>query len=80
MGFTKEEADLAEVQEARERLGAAGFERAGGVLPQGIAEAFVAAPVNCRTYWPSPYRVCGAIREKYDALGGPASFLTWPKS
>ena len=35
-GFTKEEeADLAEVQEARERLGAAGFERAGGVLPQG---------------------------------------------
>ncbi|HIW94969.1 MAG TPA: hypothetical protein H9867_00545 [Candidatus Corynebacterium gallistercoris] len=79
-GFTKEEADLAEVQEARERLGAAGFERAGGVLPQGVAEAFVAAPVNCRTYWPSPYRVCGAIRKKYDSLGGPASFLTWPRS
>lgn len=34
-GFSKQEADLAEVQEARERLGSSGFERAGGVLPQG---------------------------------------------
>lgn len=79
-GFSKQEADLAEVQEARERLGASGFERAGGVLPQGVAEVLAVQPVNCRTYWPSPYRVCGAIREKYDALGGPASFLTWPRS
>lgn len=40
----------------------------------------LAAADTCRTYWPSPYKVCGAIREKYDSLGGPRSFLTWPKS
>ena len=45
-----------------------------------LARALAAAPVNCTTYWPSPYKVCGAIREKYDAIGGPTSFLTWPKS
>ena len=51
-----------------------------GCCRRGVAEVLAVQPVNCRTYWPSPYRVCGAIREKYDALGGPASFLTWPKS
>ncbi|AKA95717.1 LGFP repeat-containing protein [Corynebacterium ulcerans] len=33
-----------------------------------------------RVYWPSPYEVCGAIRELYDSIGGPKSFLTFPKS
>ncbi|MCK7660710.1 LGFP repeat-containing protein [Corynebacterium antarcticum] len=73
-GFTKEEADRAEVQEAAERQ--AQQDRAANPL----ARALAAAPVNCTTYWPSPYKVCGAIREKYDAIGGPTSFLTWPKS
>ncbi|KAB1502748.1 hypothetical protein F7230_06955 [Corynebacterium sp. 320] len=63
-GFSKEQADRAEVQEAAERQGV-GF--------RGVGQ-------DCRTYWPSPYKVCGAIREKYDQLGGPQSFLTWPKS
>ena len=29
-------------------------------------------------YLPSPYEVCGAIRDKYKELGGPNSFLLWP--
>ena len=73
-GFTKEEADRAEVQEAAEQQ--AEQDRAANPL----ARALAAAPINCTTYWPSPYKVCGAIREKYDAIGGPTSFLTWPKS
>ncbi|MEU1525353.1 hypothetical protein ABZ413_24460 [Nocardia rhamnosiphila] len=31
-------------------------------------------------YWPAPYQVCGAIRDKYNELGGPNSFLLWPTS
>ncbi|MEU4841847.1 LGFP repeat-containing protein [Nocardia testacea] len=31
-------------------------------------------------YWPAPYEVCGAIRDKYNQLGGPNSFLLWPTS
>ncbi|MEZ2190199.1 LGFP repeat-containing protein [Corynebacterium sp. CCM 9204] len=68
-GFTKEEADRAEMQEASEKLSM-----------QHGRRVKRSEPVNCRTYWPSPYKVCGAIREKYDSLGGPSSFLTWPKS
>ncbi|WP_312977298.1 hypothetical protein [Corynebacterium sp.] len=66
-GFTKEQADRAEIQEAEEQSAAGGI---------GIQ----ATPTNCRTYWPSPFKVCGKIREKYDAIGGPTSFLTWPRS
>lgn len=66
-GFTKEEADRAETQEAEEQSAA------GGIGVQ-------ATPTNCRTYWPSPFKVCGEIRKKYDAMGGPTSFLTWPRS
>ena len=70
-GFTKEEADRAEVQEAQEQATA----RRAGV------QTFAAAtPTNCRTYWPSTFKVCGEIRKKYDAMGGPKSFLLWPKS
>lgn len=69
-GFTKEEADLAEIQEAQELLS-----NQREQLTNSITFAS-----NCRTYWPSPHQVCGAIREKYDQLGGPQSFLTWPKS
>ncbi|PKV81077.1 LGFP repeat-containing protein [Nocardia fluminea] len=38
-----------------------------------------AAP-GCQVYWPSPYEVCGAIKDKYNSLGGPNSFLLWPTS
>lgn len=68
-GFTKEEADLAELQEAQEQAAAL-----------GEGPSLRSAAAHCSTYWPSPYQVCGAIREKYDAMGGPRSFLTWPKS
>lgn len=38
------------------------------------------AAAGCQTYWPSPYEVCGVIRDKYNSLGGPASFLSFPNS
>ncbi|MDO5031248.1 LGFP repeat-containing protein [Corynebacterium sp.] len=66
-GFTKQEADLAETKEARLQA----QERSGVALS--------AAP-QCRVYWPSPFEVCGAIRQLYDSLGGPRSFLAFPKS
>ncbi|WP_416566129.1 LGFP repeat-containing protein [Nocardia testacea] len=65
-GFTKEEADRAETMEA-------------ALTPRpGARSARVAA--GCQVYWPAPYEVCGAIRDKYNALGGPNSFLLWPTS
>lgn len=73
-GFSKEEADRAETQEAQERKGTSRQEPIG----RGLLEH--AQVSNCKTYWPSPYKVCGAIRVKYEAIGGPASFLTWPRS
>lgn len=38
------------------------------------------AAVGCQVYWPSPYEVCGDIRDLYNFLGGPNSFLLFPKS
>ncbi|WP_338021031.1 LGFP repeat-containing protein [Rhodococcus sp. YH1] len=35
---------------------------------------------SCQVYWPSWFQVCGAIRDKYNSLGGPASFLSYPTS
>ncbi|MFB7878552.1 LGFP repeat-containing protein [Nocardia sp. NPDC056064] len=35
---------------------------------------------GCQVYWPSPFEVCGAIKDKYNELGGPNSFLLWPTS
>ena len=59
-GFTKQEADLAETNEAKR------------TMSRG-------AP-GCQDYWPSPHQVCGAIKDKYNSLGGPNSFLLWPTS
>ncbi|MGQ5696317.1 LGFP repeat-containing protein [Rhodococcus erythropolis] len=35
---------------------------------------------GCQLYWPSPYEVCGPIRDLYNTLGGATSSLGWPKS
>lgn len=35
---------------------------------------------GCQVYWPAPYEVCGAIKDKYNQMGGPNSFLLFPKS
>ncbi|AKK02368.1 hypothetical protein [Corynebacterium epidermidicanis] len=76
-GVTKEEADQAEIQEAREQ----------GITAPGqppIIRTFAAD--NCRTYWPSSFQVCGAIRAKYESMAitwagqTPVSFLGLPKS
>ncbi|TSD99815.1 hypothetical protein FOS14_11265 [Skermania sp. ID1734] len=34
----------------------------------------------CQTFPPAPFQVCGAILDKYNSLGGPGSFLLFPKS
>ncbi|AKK02446.1 YiiX/YebB-like N1pC/P60 family cysteine hydrolase [Corynebacterium epidermidicanis] len=76
-GVTKQEADLAEVQEAREQ----GITAPGD---QPMIRTFAAD--NCRTYWPSSFQVCGAIRAKYESMAvtwagqTPVSFLGLPKS
>lgn len=43
-----------------------------------LTTARVAA--GCQVYWPAPYEVCGLIRDKYNQLGGPNSFLLFPKT
>ncbi|MFC8383755.1 hypothetical protein [Nocardia sp. NPDC057272] len=65
-GFTKEEADRAETMEA-------------ALVPRPGARSARAA-AGCQVYWPAPYEVCGAIKDKYNELGGPNSFLLWPTS
>ncbi|MFH5232484.1 LGFP repeat-containing protein [Antrihabitans spumae] len=69
-GFTKEDADKAEIAEA-EMLKRRTMQRTSAQ----------AAATDCMTYWPEwRYQVCGAIRVKYDSLGGPNNFLLWPTS
>lgn len=40
----------------------------------------MATQSGCQAYPPSPFSVCGAIRDKYNQMGGPTSFLLFPKS
>lgn len=46
--------------------------------PQALAATAVAA--GCQIYPPTTFQVCGAIRDKYNQMGGPTSFLLLPKS
>ncbi|WP_328811807.1 hypothetical protein [Rhodococcus sp. NBC_00294] len=62
--FTKEEADQAEIGEAR-------------LLAKQRTSR---AAATCQKYWPSNFDVCGAIRDKYNSLGGTFSFLLLPTS
>lgn len=63
-GFSKQEADQAEVAEAR---------------LESAPRAF-AAGQTCKVFWPSPNRVCGVILERYERIGGPVSWLGLPRS
>ncbi|MCS4255976.1 uncharacterized protein with LGFP repeats [Rhodococcus erythropolis] len=45
-----------------------------------VAEAPISTNADCQTYWPSPYQVCGPIRDLYASLGGPTGALGFPKS
>lgn len=64
--FTKADADKAETMEA--------------ALADGDGQIRALAAPGCQVYWPAPYEVCGVIRDKYNALGGPNSFLLFPKT
>ncbi|WP_306356157.1 MULTISPECIES: LGFP repeat-containing protein [unclassified Nocardia] len=65
-GFSKEDADKAETMEAQ--------------LAATSGEVTAFAAPGCQVYWPAPFEVCGAIRDKYNELGGPNGFLLWPTS
>ncbi|WP_158307400.1 LGFP repeat-containing protein [Hoyosella subflava] len=54
-GFTKEEADTAELMA-------------------------MTATAGCEWFWPSPHAVCGAILQRYKAMGGRDSWLGLPNS
>jgi uncharacterized protein with LGFP repeats len=70
-GFTKDQADRAEIAEAND-LKLRSMQRGANAL---------AAPTDCMRYWPQEqYLVCGEIRVKYDSLGGSVSFLGPPSS
>ncbi|ABH00782.1 conserved hypothetical protein (plasmid) [Rhodococcus jostii RHA1] len=78
-GFTKEDADKAEIAEAK--ILAASKPRNARTATTATNAIAAAAPTDCMTYFPQwMYQVCGAIRVKYDSLGGPASFLLLPTS
>ncbi|MGV8872174.1 MAG: LGFP repeat-containing protein [Rhodococcus sp. (in: high G+C Gram-positive bacteria)] len=46
--------------------------------PDAGSTAAVTAAADCQTYWPTPYKVCGEIRDLYNSLGGPSSALSFP--
>lgn len=67
-GFTKEEADRAEIREYE-------LQQRQSAVARGPAPG-----PGCQQYWPSDKWVCGAIRDKYNSLGAQFSFLLWPTS
>lgn len=64
-GTSKADADQAEIKEAK--------------LTDPDTPTLNARP-GCGVYWPAPFEVCGAIKNLYDSIGGPTSFLLLPKS
>lgn len=64
----KADADRAETMEARLQ----------GKAIDGAVQ--LAVKPGCQVYWPLPHEVCGAIRTKYNSIGGPTSFLLFPVS
>lgn len=61
--FSKSEANRAEITEARLHSDETSRQQARS---------------GCSVYWPSWFEVCGAIKAKYDSIGGPTSFLKFP--
>ncbi|MFL1596143.1 hypothetical protein NQ854_24940 [Rhodococcus ruber] len=77
-GFTKEDADKAEIAEAKLLAASRSRNARSSTTTNAVAAA---APTDCMVYFPAwQYVVCGEIRVKYDSLGGPNSFLLWPTS
>ncbi|MDO5507256.1 MAG: hypothetical protein Q4F64_02855 [Corynebacterium casei] len=64
-GVDKADADQSEVAIAKEQA-------------QPQARSLRAAATQCKTFWLTPHRVCGAILNRYEALGGMASWLLLP--
>lgn len=78
-GYTKEDADKAEMAEAK--IIAASKSRNARTATTATNAIAAAAPTDCMIYFPEfRYQVCGAIRVKYDSLGGSTSFLLLPTS
>jgi hypothetical protein len=54
-----------------------GFSKEEADLSERMTLALAA---DWQLYWPSPHAVCGEIRNKYNAMGGPGSWLNFPTS
>jgi hypothetical protein len=46
--------------------------------PAAGSSATIPAAADCQLFWPSPYQVCGDIRDLYVSLGGVQSTLSFP--
>lgn len=57
-----------------------GFTAADAERSERIALALQTMSSGCQTYWPSPHLVCGAIRDRYNAMGAQFSWLGLPNS
>ena len=78
-GYTKEDADKAEMAEAK--IIAASKSPNARTATTATNAIAAASPTDCMIYFPEfRYQVCGAIRVKYDSLGGSTSFLLLPTS
>ena len=73
------------VRSATARLAVVGVVAASMALGVGYTAAAAPAPgpstatvTPCKSYWPSPYVVCGDIRDLYDSLGGATGSLSFP--
>ncbi|MDL9947567.1 hypothetical protein QSJ19_18655 [Gordonia sp. ABSL11-1] len=54
--------------------------QATGAAAVGTLAVQAQAAAGCQIYPPTSFQVCGAIRDKYNQMGGPTSFLLLPKS
>lgn len=64
-GYDKTEADRSEVAIATEQS-------------QPQARTFMATAERCKSFWLIPFKVCGEILDRYEALGGETSWLLLP--
>lgn len=64
-GYDKAEADRAEVAIAKEQS-------------QPQARTLLATAERCKSFWLIPFKVCGEILDRYEALGGETSWLLLP--
>ncbi|WP_254900759.1 hypothetical protein [Rhodococcus sp. 1168] len=46
--------------------------------PDTGSSTVITVAADCQSYWPSPYQVCGEIKDLYNSLGAAQSALSFP--